>query len=284
MENVAKAANVGASPPMVMRTFPYVVAAVVVCLGAATAFSEDSASPTALGALKYLPRGEAKNVARIEARDGKPVPELWHILVHDAKAETGLHEYVIAGDELVASRGVSQFAERLQASDVIGLDAVRIDSDRAAKLAQQYALANNAAVATMDYRLFREGDGAAPIWKVMCLDDAGQLVGSVVLTASKGTIVSHEGFPIEPAASRDKLTVSPSEVDVPAVTDAAAQGDGPLTENADPTATKKATASRSRSRDGDGQSDPPRRSEKGIFHRAGGKLQKFFTGRDTLSR
>src|SRR5215210_7382472 len=76
-------------------------------------------APTALGALKALPKGEARRVARIQAFEGTPTPERWHILVHDPDSENGLHEYVVAGGEVVASREISQFAEELKPEDVI---------------------------------------------------------------------------------------------------------------------------------------------------------------------
>lgn len=159
-------------------------------------------STTALAALKLLPKAQAKNVARMEAREGTPAPERWHILVHDHEAENGLREYVVAAGEIVASRQVSQFAESLTPEDVIGAEAVKIDSDRAAKLAQQYALANGATVAAIGYELRKDGADAAPLWRVSCFDEAGAELGSISLTAGKGKVVAHDGFPIEPALPR----------------------------------------------------------------------------------
>ena len=115
----------------------------------------DSAG-TALNAIKQLPRGEAKKIARIEAREGTPIPERWHILVNDPKDENGLHEYVVAGGEVVASRNISQFAESLKPTDVMGSSGLKIDSDKVAGLAQQYAQANNVSIATLNYALKRK--------------------------------------------------------------------------------------------------------------------------------
>ena len=164
---------------------------------------------SALGALKVLPRGEAKRLARVEARDGTPVPERWHFIVHDPKAETGVHEYVVAGGEIVASRDISQFVESLRPEDVFGGDALKINSDRAAKLAQQYAFANNMTVAAMQYELKREGAAAVPLWNVTCLDDAGKELGRLVISAGKGTVVSHEGFAAEPPPPVPPPVVTP---------------------------------------------------------------------------
>jgi hypothetical protein len=158
------------------------------------------ATGSALNAIKQLPRGEAKKIALIEARDGTPVPERWHILVHDPKDENGLHEYVVAGGEVVASRNISQFAESLKPTDVIGTSGLKIDSDKVAALAQQYAAANNLTVASLNYALKKEGTDAAPLWNVTCIDETGKEIGHLVVSAGKGNVVSHDGFTAEPGA------------------------------------------------------------------------------------
>ena len=155
---------------------------------------------TALDALKLLPKDQRKLVARIEARDGNPVPERWHILVHDQAAENGLKEFVVAGGTLVAARNVSQFAEKVAPEDVIG-ETSRCDSDRAAKLLTQYAQANGVTIASMNYGLGRSSADVPPLWKVTAFDVDGKELGSLVLTAAKGAIVSHDGFPLDPGAS-----------------------------------------------------------------------------------
>lgn len=163
---------------------------------------------TALGALKLLPKEDSKRLARIEAREGVPDPQRWYLLVHDPADENGLREYVVAGTALVASRALSQFAERITAEDVIGDLLVKVDSDRAGKLAQQYAQANNLTVGGYNYELARNVDGIAPHWKVTCLDQSGRKLGEVVVGAGRGNVLSHEGFATEPAELKAKPSVS----------------------------------------------------------------------------
>src|SRR5882724_9256716 len=153
--------------PSLFASLAALLASAALCSAAA-----DSAG-SALNAIKQLPRGEARKIALIEAREGTPVPERWHILVHDPKDENGLHEYVIAGGEVVASRNISQFAESLKPTDVMGTSGLRIDSHKVASLAQQYATANNVTVASLNYALKKEGVDAAPLWNVTCIDEAG---------------------------------------------------------------------------------------------------------------
>lgn len=175
---------------------PLIVAILLLHFTGAHLCAQEAGS--ALGALKLLPRGEARRLARIVARDGTPLPERWHFIVHDPKAETGVREYVVAAGELVASREVSQFVESLRTEDEFGGDALKVDSDRAAKLAQQYALVNEKPVVAMHYELKKTGAAAVPLWTVTCLDDAGKEIGYIVISAGKGNVVSHEGFPIDP--------------------------------------------------------------------------------------
>ncbi len=176
------------------------LSALLISAGLASALAD--APGTALNAIKQLPRGEAKKIARIEARDGTPAPERWHILVNDPKDENGLHEYVVAGGEVVASRNISQFAESLKPTDVVGGSSVKVDSDKLAALAQQYAQANSVAIASLNYALKKEGTDAVPLWYVTCLDEAGKEVGHLVVSAGKGNVVSHEGFTAEPGAEK----------------------------------------------------------------------------------
>src|ERR1700761_9449774 len=145
---------------------------------AGAAFCSAATDPgSALNAIKQLPKGEAKKIAVIEARDGTPFPERWHILVNDPKDENGLHEYVVAGGEVVASRNISQFAESIKPTDVMGTSGLKIDSDKVATLAQAYAQANNVTIASLNYALKKEGVDAAPLWDLTCMDEQGKEIG-----------------------------------------------------------------------------------------------------------
>lgn len=181
-----------------MRLFLFTAA--FVCF-ASTAFCAAKEGPTtALAAIRLLPRGEYKRIARLEARDGTPVPERWHIIVHDPKDENGLHEYVVAGGEVVASRAISQFVESVKADDIVKESLIKIDSDKVGALAQEYAQANNIAISSLNYALKKEGADAAPLWNVTCLDEAGKQVGLLVISAGNGNVISHEGFTAQPGA------------------------------------------------------------------------------------
>ncbi|SRR5581483_323222 len=166
--------------------------------------SLSAADSTALSALKLIPQDKAAKLVRIEARDGTPNPDRWYLLINDPQSENGVREFVVSNNEVVASRTSSQFVDSLKPEDAIGSDGVKIDSDQAAQLARQYALANNAAISKIDYELTKEGADAAPVWKISCLDENDKRVGQLVITAGKGNVISHDGFPTTPKATADK--------------------------------------------------------------------------------
>ena len=155
---------------------------------------------TALDALKLIARDAAKRLVRIEAREGTPAPERWYLLVHDPAVERGVREFVVADGKLVTSRTLSQFAETLAPADIVGGDSVKIDSAHVAKLAAAFAGANGAKVGSLNYELTRDTVSNGPVWKVTVLDTAGDQLGVLVVNATKGTVLSSEGFEKSPAS------------------------------------------------------------------------------------
>jgi hypothetical protein len=238
------------------------------CAACGSAFSQTTATPpaenqSALTALKLLPQDKAAGVARIVGRDGTPAPERWHFITHDPAEANGLREFVVARGVLVAARSMSQFASEVKAADVLGIAGVKVDSRAAGEIAKDYALANNAALSTMNYELCREGAEAAPVWKVTCHDSQGKQLGFVTLTASKGTVVAHDGFPLEP---KPAATGSPAvkldtyaEEKVAPEKKITAVGEGP----------KKTTSHRRKAKEEDEH----------VLGKVGGSIKNLFTGK-----
>jgi hypothetical protein len=148
--------------------------------------------------VKELPKDQAARISRIEGRDGSPAPARWYILTQDPAADNGLHEFVVSKGKIVASRALSQFAESLKPEDMLGPAPMKIDTDRLAKLAHEYAETNGASVAALNYELKKDGPVGAPAWTITCLDENGNKLGALVVAAADGNVVSHDGFPLEP--------------------------------------------------------------------------------------
>jgi hypothetical protein len=214
---------------------------------------------SALDAVRALPKNHHKLLVRLAAHGGKPVPEVWTIVTHDSKSAKGIRESTVTSGTVVATRATSDLIDKVTAGDVIGLDKVKVDSDALAELISSYADENSLRPASFDFDLRREGEDAAPIWTITALDDAGAELGSLVVAATTGAVVAHTSFKAVPTPA--DLT---AEVATPA---------GVETKTA--STTKKGSSSSSSSRE---------RRASSPFRHVGGKLQKFFTGKDTISR
>ncbi|MEO6741538.1 MAG: hypothetical protein ABIP20_14925 [Chthoniobacteraceae bacterium] len=166
--------------------------ALLFSLLAVTAIARGDGS--AFDALRLIPKEVAKRLVRIEAREGTPSPERWYLLVYEPAEERGLREYVVADGRLVTSRTLSQFAETMKPEDIVGADAVKVDSTQIAKLAAAFAEANGAKAGMLNYELARDSMWNVPVWKVTVLDAVGDQLGILAVTATKGAVVSADGF------------------------------------------------------------------------------------------
>jgi hypothetical protein len=101
----------------------------------------------------------------------------------------------------------------VKADDILKESLLKVDSDKVAALAQAYALANNMTIAALNYALKKEGAEAVPLWNVGCLDETGKQIGQLVISASKGTVVSHDGFTAEPGTAAQLETQASEEAD-----------------------------------------------------------------------
>lgn len=175
---------------MILRAFLFFLTAIAACA---------QGGGSALDALKLIPKDAAKRLARIEAREGAPAPERWYLLVYEPSEERGLREFVVAGGKLVTSRTLSQFAETLKEADIIGADALKVDSMLIAKLAAEFAEANGRKAGLLNYELSRDPFSGAPVWKITVLDTAGDQLGMLTVSATKGAVFAADGFEKIPA-------------------------------------------------------------------------------------
>ena len=153
---------------------------------------------SALGAINLLPKDSAAKLARIEGPDGHPFPERWYVLVHDPATPRGLREYVIGGGKVIANRALSQFADSVSADEAVGAAALKMNNDEAAGIAANFAMHNNQQLGGVRYEFFKSIDPPAPVWRLTCTDAKGQTMGTIVLHATKGTLLSFQGFEKSP--------------------------------------------------------------------------------------
>jgi hypothetical protein len=262
---------------MVFRLLSFLIAASALCASAAEQIS-------ALSASQALSKAQQRSIARLSARAGKPSPEAWTIVVFDPKAAKGVRELTVASGTILSSRMKSDIALKLTKSDVIGFEGLRIDSDQVAELTASYASTNQLVPAAFDYDLRKEGEDAAPLWTVVAYDESGARLGTIVVAANSGAIISHEGFVQEPQERDLTGEVATADHVAEEATDPEKSSEPDTSEKpaAKSSGSKKKTASSSSS--SSSSSGSPERHIPRTFRRVGGHLQKFFTGKNTIGR
>lgn len=260
------------------------IVAPVLCASAADQIS-------ALAASQALSKTQQRSIARLSARSGKPSPEAWTIAVYDSKAPKGVRELTVASGTILSSKTKSDLALKLGKTDVVGVDSLRIDSDQVAELTAGYASANQLVPAAFDYDLRKEGEDAAPLWTVIAYDEAGTRLGTIVVAANSGAVISHEGFVQAPEEKDLTAEVAGAETAAPAPTEEAAPADEPAeTEKPEKAATTKTSSPKKKTASSSSRSSSDSSAESGVrrvprtFRRVGGHLQKFFTGKNTIGR
>jgi len=160
----------------------------------------------ALEAVSLIPKEAAKRLARVEAREGAPFPERWYVLVFDPDVPTGVREFVVSKSRIVAARQLSQFADTLTEPDSFVDTLLRADADYCIRLGQVYAATNGLKAVSFDFELARPGgnltapsgvpktEATWPIWRLTVLDASGDQIGVLLISAVRGTVLSHDGF------------------------------------------------------------------------------------------
>jgi|GEM_PF-5391861 len=240
-----------------MRTLPILLLLAVTTLPVFGGEEIDSAWKAA----RAVPKLMAKGFAGLTARGGTPEPERWLVLVNDEKAAGGVREFTVANGVITGSKEGSDFAANLSTDNRIDLTKLRVDAELAADLVASYAAVNSVVPATYDYDLRCGGEGASPLWTIGIFEQSGARVGQIVIAADTGAVVSHEGFTSVPSPA--DLTANLAPV---ASTDTTPK----------PTVKRTSSSSSSRERSESSSGNP--------WRKIGGKLQKVFTGRDTISR
>jgi hypothetical protein len=116
---------------------------------------------------------------------------------------------VVSAGKLVGGRTLSQFADSVTADEVIGASAIKVNSDQAAGVAAQFAVHNNARLGTVQYELLKSSSPPAPVWRLTCHGAEGESLGTIVLHATKGSLLGFQGFAKSPIVPETIVAAEP---------------------------------------------------------------------------
>ncbi len=228
-----------------------------------------SARDTAYQALRTAAKSRGDSilgrVVEVQGSAGIPQPEVWKILLDDPAARAGVRELQVAGQRVKSERTPTRAAGANAAMDFSQLN---LDSEGAFSIANEEAVKAKLGFDSIDYVL-RAGDRRTPPrWELQLLDPRGRSVGTLVIAADTGAIVRKD-FARRSVERRDEEVVRDDREFIREETRDRGERDdrgsgGGLLGKADRFGNRV------------------ERHMEDHFRHVGGKLQKFFTGRNTV--
>ena len=169
-----------------MRRWPLVFASLILLTGIG------HAQATAYAALRTVgsSRGE-KALSQILAVSGEGTdtqPTHWKIYMDDPAARGGVRELEISGNQITAERTPVK-SEWAGAKDM-NLAQLNVDSDGALKTATQEAKVKGIEYAKVQFQLSVDRETGKPGWAIQMSDATDQRLGGVRINADSGTLVS----------------------------------------------------------------------------------------------
>jgi len=150
---------------------------------------------SALEAMLALGEKYSGGILEVTGRSGSPAPREWVILARNPDSNGKLHQFKVAGGQIVADVMSLNPAETFRSSgDFISLASMQVDSGAAYMIAQKKAAACGASLGSVDYSLSARGKSVGPVWTLQCADSNGRPLGKIEILARSGDVIASSGF------------------------------------------------------------------------------------------
>ncbi len=156
--------------------------------------AQDKAQPaTAIEALaaykNYSARDKVTGLVEVRGTKGVPTPEIWNLVIYDLRSPTRLSIIQVRGSH-VTERGVCRdyYPER-EPSGYFEMAKVNVDCAGAFRIADREANKAMVGFDTIDYLLRAREFGDEPVWILTLRRSAGEVAGTVTLSASSGNVL-----------------------------------------------------------------------------------------------
>ncbi|MGA7129636.1 MAG: hypothetical protein WBZ19_25205 [Chthoniobacterales bacterium] len=180
--------------PVVMRSWRLVCALVILFAGIG------HAQVTAYAALRTVgsSRGEKvlRQVLAISGEGLNAQPSRWRVWIDDPAARGGVRELEVSGDQITSER--TPVKSEWAGGKDMDLARLNLDSDGAYQVATQEAKAKGIEFSKVQFQLTADRDSGKPGWAVQMTDAKDQRVGAMKINADSGTTVSSSWGPDTP--------------------------------------------------------------------------------------
>ena len=207
------------------------------------------------------------HVIELKGRGGAPQPGQWVVLIDDPMARGGLRELEVAGGQIISERTPVSSYGGTGPQPVMNFSRLNLDSQGAFTVAEGEARKARVGFDSIDYFLRQDEPSGAPVWVLQLLDGQKRAVGSLTIAADTGEVIQRKFEPLN--TTGDAAFVG----DAPVYAGREVEDEGNDDEDGESIKSKiKGTAK-----------DVGHSLNKG-FHKVGGSLEKFFTGKRTIDR
>ncbi|MBV9878470.1 MAG: hypothetical protein JO025_27305 [Verrucomicrobia bacterium] len=271
---------------------------------------------TAYSALRTVgsSRGEKvlSQVLAISGEGAGAQPNRWKVLIDDPAARGGVRELEVSGNQITAER--TPVKSEWAGGKDMDLAHLNLDSDGAYQVATQEARTKGLEFSKVQFQLAADRETGKPGWTVQMADAKDQRVGAIKLNADSGTIVSSAWGADAPnlvaqqrtSENSDERFLNSSESQTP-VRHSQVEEAAPVAKATPEKQTPRYTQDQQQYADEPGQYGQSNQSNQSgqqsgsltdragnigrnvvnrverPFLRAGGWIQKKFTGQDTIS-
>ncbi|MGC1480739.1 MAG: hypothetical protein WA771_09565 [Chthoniobacterales bacterium] len=254
-----------------------------------------ASAETAYEALQVIKgdRGDAILDQLVEARGegGDPQPQTWTIVMIDPSARTGIREFVVSRGRIQSERTPVRGYDGLNRLPPINFTRLNLDSDGAFSLAEKEATREKVGFNSIDYTLRTQVSSGSPIWVVRLFDYMGAPVGTVEVSAETGKVAKSLRLDPDARLADDRQFVEEERVEVDARPGYVEEEETVVVRKRDAGYQERVYREQPRERDEMGGvfGFVKRRAEydankvKNVTLRTAGTIQKFLTGRDTVS-
>ncbi len=180
------------------RTFSYLPAALAIAvtvLSAApvqaqrSAYKPSSAMDALTSLSTYLgPRSTAR-IVTMTAEEGRPEPLYWEITLLEPTATSGRRVLRAGGGQVFYDKTPLGLPGNRGLTPVVNIGKLKLDSGRAFKTAEGEAAKNRIAFNHANYDLRATDPDSPPVWIVTLVDELGDTVGKVDVSAGNGAIL-----------------------------------------------------------------------------------------------
>ncbi|MEM0895560.1 MAG: hypothetical protein AAGJ79_01650 [Verrucomicrobiota bacterium] len=173
-----------------MTSLKPISSTLVAILAATTTVLAENSAKTALDMI--LDRhGEpfTRNIVKISATGGIPVPQEWTVTTHNPNSPTLLHQFVVNDRRAIDEGASNDFYPRVRPTGFVKRQDIQLDSIDAFQILNREAQAAKIGFDSVNYMLRCREFSTEPVWTLSAVDAQNRIAGVIDVSAQTGAVL-----------------------------------------------------------------------------------------------